>query len=466
MKIPFIRFGLAALLVGTLAACDDNDSHKNAQLRAVHASPDAPRVDILVNNAKLAEASYTDASGFNAVAAGNTNIRINVNGAQPPVTALNVDTALERGKFYTVLAANPVAAIKALTVVDEGNAPVSGQAKLRAVHAAPGAPEVDVFVTAPAQNLNDPNVQPTLSFKFEGIVPANGTRALEVAAGDYRIRVTPKGQKATLVYDSGTVPIAAGADLLIAAVQENSDASPAPISLLLLPRVGNSAIAQDARAQVRVAHFSPTVPTVDVYLLGQGASIASSTPVADNVSFPGARSFLPVDAGNYRASVALDTQTTEAIGLDAALTPQQDVSVFAIGLLTGSGNQGLRLQPYPDDLSPPAAGKAKLRVIHLSPDAPAVDVVVLSAPGTIASRAVPNLSFPNASAGYLPLDPGTYTVAVVPSGQNTPLLPSNAGVPITLAAGDIRTAVAVGCLTTSGACAGGQTFSLTLLEDN
>jgi hypothetical protein len=465
MNIPFVRCGLITLLIGSLAGCD-GDSHKNAQLRTVHASPDAPRVDILANNSKIAEASYTEATAFRSIEAGNTTIRLDVNGAQPPVTALTAAANLERNKFYTVFAANRVAALEALTVVDDGNAPASGSAKLRVVHAAPGAPEVDVYVTTPTQDLNDASVTPTLTFAFKAIIPANGARALEVPAGSYRIRVTPKGDKASVVYDSGSVAIAAGADLLLAAVQEDSATNPAPISLLLLPRTGASSVAQDARAQVRVAHFSPNTPRVDVYLRAPTAALGAQNLVVPDAIFGAFSNFLPVEAGSYRASAALDGQTTEAIGLDATLAAGQDVSVFALGLNGSAGAQALRLAAYPDDLSTPASGKAKLRVIHLSPDAPAVDVVALSGSGTIASRLIENLAFPNATAQYLPLDPGTYTVAVVPAGQSSPILPSNAGIAITLAAGEIRTAVAIGCLSTTGTCAGGSPFSLALLSDN
>ena len=467
MKLRYLNWGFAALITALLAGCGGDDHQDSAQLRAVHASPDAPKVDILVNNKKIADASYTQATGFQSVAPGNIKIDINVNGSQPVVTALTANVALERNKYYTVFAANNVATIKAIVAIDENNAPAAGNAKVRVVHAAPNAANVDVFVTAPAADLTSASVTPTLTFNFQGIIPANGVKALEIPGGDYRIRVTPAGSKATVVYDSGTINVAAGSDLVIAAIKENSDATAAPISLLLLPKTGASAVLQDVRAKVRVGHFSPNTPTVDVYLGAPGSALTPATEVVSNATFSVASGFLNVAPGSYRASVALDGTTTEVIGLSPSLIAGQDVSVFAIGLNGATGNQALRLNAYPDDLSAPAAGKAKLRVLHLSPDAPAVDVVALAAPGgAIASRLVTNLEFPNTSATYLELPPGTYTVAVVPTGLNTPVLPTTNGVQITLVAGDIKTAAAIGCLATSGSCAGGVAFSLKLLDDN
>jgi hypothetical protein len=61
----------------------------------------------------------------------------------------------------------------------------------------------------------------------------------------------------------------------------------------------------------------------------------------------------------------------------------------------------------------------------------------------------------------LQLDPGTYTLAVVPTGAATPVLPSAAGVPVTFAAGDVKTIVAIGALHTAGA----QPFQFKVLDD-
>jgi len=57
----------------------------------------------------------------------------------------------------------------------------------------------------------------------------------------------------------------------------------------------------------------------------------------------------------------------------------------------------------------PAPAKARLRAIHLSPDAPAVDIF---ANGGM-TAAVKNLAFPDGT-GYLDLDAGTYTFDIAP----------------------------------------------------
>jgi hypothetical protein len=90
-----------------------------------------------------------------------------------------------------------------------------------------------------------------------------------------------------------------------------------------------------------------------------------------------------------------------------------------------------------DDLSALDAGKARLRVIHASPDAPAVDVAAKG--GAVL---VPNLAFPNAS-DYLTVDAMTVDVEVRAAGTNTVALE----VPgLNLEAGKVYTVYAVGLL--------------------
>jgi hypothetical protein len=228
-------------------------------------------------------------------------------------------------------------------------------------------------------------------------------------------------------------------------------------STVLLAACGGG---DDPQAELRVAHFAPDVPAVDVFLKKPGEANASSNRLLQNVSFPDATGYQSVDAGSYDVSVALTGSLTGVLSLNGAtLARDTSTSVFATGLLGGTGDQALALRAYADDRKP-VAGKAKVRVIHLSPDAPPVDVVALAG-GEIAARVVTNLAYPNATATPLELDPGPYTLAVVPTGASEPVLPTAAGVPVTFAAGDVATVVAIGALAAPGA----QPFQLKLLDD-
>ncbi len=93
----------------------------------------------------------------------------------------------------------------------------------------------------------------------------------------------------------------------------------------------------------------------------------------------------------------------------------QDRTVYAVG---GSGGSAITSFITTDDNALPAVGtQAKVRVVHLSPTAGAVDVFV-TATGADLAAATPtltNIANPSASA-YLNLNAGTYQVRAVPAG--------------------------------------------------
>ena len=68
------------------------------------------------------------------------------------------------------------------------------------------------------------------------------------------------------------------------------------------------------------------------------------------------------------------------------------------------------------DLTAPAAGKAHVRFIHLSPDAPAVDITLSD--GTVLFG---NYEFKQAT-GFTPLDAATYNLQVSLAGTSTVVL--------------------------------------------
>jgi hypothetical protein len=469
MKRFLFRTGAAAVTAIALSACgvfDDDDDPTpvpvaQTNLRAIHASADTPAVDVFVSGTRaLAGVTFGQASGFSAIAAGTTRVQVSLANTPASAAAIDVSAPLTAGRDYTAIAVGSGATgptrLQAVLIDDVGTAPAAGQVKLRVVHGAPAVPAVDIFVTAPADAL--PSSPTIAGLAFGQQAPAVTQAALSVPAGSYRVRARAVGST-DIAFDSGAVQLAAGTDAVIVAVPD-AGPSNSPIQLLLAPKGSSAAFVRDTRANLRVAHLSPNVPAVDVFLKAPGAANAAGNRVLQNVTFPTDSGYLAVASGTYDASVALAGSLVGVLDLNgAALARGSSTSVFAIGLLNGAGTQQLRLAAYADDRVP-IAGQAKVRVIHLSPDAPAVDVVALNG-STIASRVVTNLAFPNATPQSLALAPGSYSLGVTATGQNTVV----ASQTFTLAAGDVVTIAAVGCLSTTGACAGGQPFQFKVLND-
>lgn len=190
-----------------------------------------------------------------------------------------------------------------------------------------------------------------------------------------------------------------------------------------------AASAQTGQAQLRVIHASPDAPAVDIYVNGNKA--------ISNLAFKETTPWTALPAGSYDVKVTAAGGTDAVIEANLPLEAGKYYSVVATGKLAD-----ISAKVFMDDLSMLESGKARLRVIHVSPDAPAVDVAAKG--GAVL---VPNLAYPNAS-DYLTVDAMTVDVEVRAAGTNTVAL----AVPgLNLSAGNIYTIYAVGLLNGSPA---------------
>jgi len=173
----------------------------------------------------------------------------------------------------------------------------------------------------------------------------------------------------------------------------------------LVIRGGSLSSAQDATpaagtdALVRVVHASPDAPAVDVYVDG--------TLALENLAFGSASDYVPLPAGEHQVQVAATgTDAAQAV-IDAMVTLEagKAYEVAAVGNVASIAPLVLEV-----DLSPLAEGKARVRAVHASPDAPAVDVAVTGGPVLFT-----NATFP-AGTDYAEVDAATYDLEIRPTG--------------------------------------------------
>ena len=143
------KWAVAALFLSAFAACKNNDDAMEpakAKVMVVHASPDAPGVDLYVDNSKVNSAAlmYPSNTGYLNVNAGDHNIKVNPTGTTTSVIDANVNFA--SNKAYSVFAYDTVSKIKALMVQDDLTMPASGKAHIRFMHLSPNAPAVTVGI--------------------------------------------------------------------------------------------------------------------------------------------------------------------------------------------------------------------------------------------------------------------------------------------------------------------------------
>jgi len=143
-----LAFALVTILVLALATTALAAGHTKANIRVVHASPDAPAVDILVNDSIKAfeNAPFTGITDYAELDADTYNIKVVPSGAMEPVV-IEADLPLMEDKDYTVVAVGLLADIEPLVLEDNNAMPAAGKAHVRFVHASPDAPAVDIAVT-------------------------------------------------------------------------------------------------------------------------------------------------------------------------------------------------------------------------------------------------------------------------------------------------------------------------------
>ncbi len=181
-------------------------------------------------------------------------------------------------------------------------------------------------------------------------------------------------------------------------------------------------------AKVMVVHASPDAPGVDL--------LVDNVIAGSNLTFPNSTGYLEVEAGTRNVKVNVTGTQTTVIGADLNIAANISYSTFAV-------NTVANLEPliFIDNLAAPASGKAHVRFIHLSPDAPAVDISLTD--GTVIFS---NVAF-KGSVDFTPLDAGTYPLQVRVAGTSTVALELGS---ITLQAGKIYTVFARGLLNGSG----------------
>ncbi|MCH8506493.1 MAG: DUF4397 domain-containing protein [Ectothiorhodospiraceae bacterium] len=122
---------------------------QRARVRAMHLSPDAPNVDVLVNGDEvLSDVPFRAVSDYLTVLAGDYTIEIAPTGNTSSVATLDVSP--EAGNAYSVLAIGLVNPTNGngleLTAIQDATQPADGDDVLvRVIHASPDAPEVDVL---------------------------------------------------------------------------------------------------------------------------------------------------------------------------------------------------------------------------------------------------------------------------------------------------------------------------------
>lgn len=158
----------------------------------------------------------------------------------------------------------------------------------------------------------------------------------------------------------------------------------------------------DVVAGVRAAHLSPDAPNVDVYV--------DDDPVLEDVPYRTVSDYLELGPNTYGVMITAAGDPDTVVFDEELEIGDGDYTIAALGELAEE-NQPFEPAVLEDDLSDPGED-ARIRLVHASPDAPAVDVTA----GHGEVVLVEDAAFGDAAT--IEVAPDDYTLEVRPATEN------------------------------------------------
>ncbi len=393
-RVSLRRFGVAiALLLSlTLTAFGpqmtgaQDPTETDANIRIVHASPDAPAVDVIIDGAVVAsDLNFGEVTDFMSISPDSHQIQVVPAGSDAASAVIDTEFDPEGGQGYIIAAAGLLADIEAKVYdVDMDNLD-SNQSRLRAINLSPADGTMDVYQTGGDELFNDVDFGEASDYQ-------------DLDAGTYDLEVRPHDQ-ATVAVSIPGFEVAAGNAyaLLILGLASDESLQVLPLATAVETHCSTVlGIGTPDDACVRVAHASPDAPPIDVYvndsLIVEGLEFGSSTdfialPEGDDREVKIVPSGSPIDNSVFDTNVDLISgHAYELIAVDMI----EDIDAMW---------EDVDLSPLPQDQS-------RVRVIHASPDVDGIDVVVTDGPDLFGG-----VDFKDAT-DYVTLDATTYDIQV------------------------------------------------------
>ena len=169
--------------------------------------------------------------------------------------------------------------------------------------------------------------------------------------------------------------------------------------------------------KIQVFHAAVDAPAIDFQVDGKKINL-------DSLVYSKGTAYYETEltAGKKTNFKVLAAKTGQSISLDSLQLNSKDVGYSVFVYQDKDASKTIRTLYGPDNLLAPPAGKAKVRLVHLIPDANVNIDVEAVAPGTLATvnSQFPNVVFPSLM-NYVELAKGTYDFKVKISGTTNVL---------------------------------------------
>jgi len=412
------RFGLSLVVaLGVLgplgcASADSNDEETDpvvgatselslssvSRVRVVHASPDAPAVDVYVRGIPFPirrNVRFGDTTSYVRFARGSYTIDLRAapSSVHDPIAYSTGALAIPARTTITAIAegllgsSDPESKFRVAPLVEKFVAPKAGATAVRIVHASPDAPTVGVDV-----GNDDPSNPEIPSLARFGETGAAGIALPSGVA--LQIGVDAAGSRVT-AFTTPELPAGEGVFVIATGLLGKLPRERNGFKLLAVGPKGTVGFIKQ-NPIVYALHASPDAPAVDVFAgpakaignlaFGQLAAPVQVPPGDLSLDFFGAASSAARPAG---APV-----TAQKVG---GLAAGERYLAIATGFLAPKGSEpAFQLLGVAEGFDLGSASAARVRAVHASPDAPPVDIG-LARGNTITSVAVSNLAFGSAT---------------------------------------------------------------------
>ncbi|WP_044642020.1 DUF4397 domain-containing protein [Risungbinella massiliensis] len=167
--------------------------------------------------------------------------------------------------------------------------------------------------------------------------------------------------------------------------------------------------AKTPNAKVRFLHASPNAPTVDVYIDGK--------KVVDNVPYAGVTTYSDITAGDHKVEIyPVGTKEKALLSKNVKTDAGQRYTISIVGRVDDPNNDLLLDLLVASDQPTHLPGKAQLRTVYTSPDAPAISVWEKNGPVLFERVGFKEIS------NYRAMEPKTYNLEIRLVNSETTLL--------------------------------------------
>ncbi len=368
-----------ATIIATTSLLAATSATMAANVRVAHLSPDAPAVDVLVNgNAAFTNLSFGEFTDYADLPAGDYEIQVVAAGTSGPAV-IDTEVSLPADGDFSIAAIDTLSNISAAIYEDE-NVRIPGMTRVRFVHASPGTPAVDIAVTG------GPVLFPNVSFGESGgyIEVPGGTYDLEArVANTDTVALSLPG----VVLSGGT-----GVSIWASGFLNQEPALGVAVSLDVAPK-----------AKLRVIHASPDAPAVDIKLNG--------TRAITELAFNDATDYAMIDSGAYNVQVV-------PAGLDDPVVIDADLELMSKDYTVVASNVLASIAPIVLEDDNSLNTMARIRFVHASPNAPAVDIALANNGPVLFA----DVEF-GENGGYIEVPGGIYDLEARVAGTDTVALP-------------------------------------------